>query len=64
MKKYHIKEYHRFEEPNKPTKDQILKDSPTCSKENLGVVLSVIVQKKWKLISIDIKTAFFSWRKH
>ena len=44
-----------FEEP---TKDEILRDSPTCSKENLYVVLSIIVQKKWKLNSIDIQTAF------
>ena len=34
-----------FEEP---TKDEILKDSPTCSKENLLVVLSVRAQKKKK----------------
>ena len=44
-----------FEEP---TKDEILKDSPTCSKENLLVVLSVRAQKKKKLSSIDIETAF------
>ena len=31
-----------FEEP---TKDEILTDSSTCSKENLQVVLSVIAQK-------------------
>ena len=35
-----------FEEP---TKHEILKDSPTCSKENLRVALSVIAQKNWKL---------------
>ena len=44
-----------FEEP---TKDGILKNSPTCSKENLRVVLVVIAQKKLKLNSIDIKAAF------
>ena len=44
-----------FEEP---AKDEILKDSPTCSKENLLVVLSVIAQGKWKLNSIDIKATF------
>ena len=43
-----------FEEP---TNDEILKDSPTCSKENLRVVLSVVTQKKWKPNSIDIKAA-------
>ena len=43
-----------FEEPSK---DEILKDSPTCSKEILRVVLSIIAQKKWKLNSIDIKAA-------
>ena len=44
-----------FEEP---TKDEVLKDSPTCSKENLRVVLSAIAQNKWKLNSIDTKAAF------
>ena len=44
-----------FEEP---TNDEILKDSLTCSKENLWVVLSVVAQKKWKLNSIDTKAAF------
>lgn len=44
-----------FEEP---TKDKISKDSPTCSKENLRVVLSAIAQNKWKLNSIDTKAAF------
>ena len=44
-----------FEEPSK---DEILKDSPTCSKETLRVLLSIIAQKKWKLNSIDIKAAF------
>ena len=39
-------------------KDEILKDSPTCSKENLQLVLSVIVQKKWKMSSTDIKIEF------
>ena len=41
----------------KPSKDEILKDSSTCSKETLRVVLSIIAQKKWKLNSIDIKAA-------
>ena len=45
----------RFEEP---TKDEILKDFLTCSKENLGVVLNVIAHKKWNVNSMDIKTAF------
>ena len=42
----------------KPTKDEILEYSTTCSKENLWVVLSVVAQKKWNLNSIDIKVAF------
>ena len=37
----------------KPTKDEILEYSTTCSKENLWVV-----QRKWNLNSIDIKVAF------
>ena len=44
-----------FEEAKK---DEILKDSFTCSRENLRVVLSAIAQKKFKINSIDIKTAF------
>ena len=34
------------------------KDSPTCSKDTLRVMTSIICQKKWDLKSIDIKTAF------
>ena len=44
-----------FEEPSK---DEFLKDSPTCSKETLRVVLFIGAQNKWRLNSIDIKTAF------
>ena len=44
-----------FEEPSK---DEILKDSPTCSKQTLQVVLFIGAQKKWHLNSIDITTAF------
>ena len=42
----------------KVRKDEILKDSPTYSKENLLVVFSAIAQKKWKLNSLGIKAAF------
>ena len=38
--------------------EQIPKDSPTCSKEALRIVIALIAQNKWKLNSIDIKTAF------
>ena len=33
-------------------------DSPTCMRENLRVVLSIISAKKWQCRSIDIKAAF------
>ena len=33
-------------------------DSPTCSKEGLRVALNTIASHKWKLNSIDVKTAF------
>jgi transposase InsO family protein len=33
-------------------------DSPTCSKESLRIVLTVISSKSWKLHSMDIKSAF------
>ena len=38
--------------------EQIPKDSPTCSRESLRTVMAITAQKKWKLNSIDIKTAF------
>ena len=49
-----------FEEP---TKDEILKDSPTCSKKKMQVVLSVIAQKKWNLNSIEVRS-ISEGRKH
>ena len=39
-------------------KDNIRKDSPTCCKENLRIILSIIVSFKWKIDSLDIKSAF------
>ena len=33
-------------------------DSPTCMRESIRIVLSVIASNKWKLQSIDYKTAF------
>ena len=36
----------------------MLKDSPTCSKEALRIILALIAQKKCKLNAIDIKTSF------
>ena len=33
-------------------------NSPTCDKQSLRLVLSIIMQKKWCINSIDIKTAF------
>ncbi|XP_071821643.1 uncharacterized protein [Apostichopus japonicus] len=33
-------------------------DSPTCDKESLRVIFSIVAQKAWKLKSMDIKTAF------
>ena len=38
--------------------NDIPKDSPTCSTESLRVIISVIVQRKWKINTMDIKTAF------
>lgn len=39
-------------------RDEISKDSPTCSKEALRLILAIIAQKRWKPRSMDIKTAF------
>ena len=36
----------------------IPKDAPTCSSESLRVIISVIAQKKWKVNTMDISTAF------
>ena len=33
-------------------------DSPTCSKESLSLLLSIVSMKKWQCQAIDIKTAF------
>ena len=43
-----------FEETSK----NIQKESPTCSKDSLRVMMSVICQKQWCLRSMDVKTAF------
>ena len=36
----------------------IQKDSPTCAHESFRLIISVLAQNKWKLNSMDIKTAF------
>ena len=43
-----------FEEPE----NDVRKESPTCSKDSLRVIMAIIAQKKWSLNTIDIKTAF------
>ena len=43
--------------------DDIKKKSPTCDKPSLRLILSVIAQKKWKINSVDIKTAFLQGEK-
>ena len=47
-----------FEENQK----DLLTDSPTCSKESLRMILTVLASKKWKCRSIDIKAAFLQGR--
>ena len=37
---------------------EIPKDSPTCLKESLRLILAIVAQKGWKASFIDIKTAF------
>lgn len=39
-------------------KDEIQRDSPTCTMESLKLILAVLAQKGWKPFSMDIKTAF------
>ena len=43
-----------FEEFN----SDIPKDSPTCGTDSLRLILAALVQKDWKMHTIDIKTAF------
>ncbi|CAG2217386.1 unnamed protein product [Mytilus edulis] len=43
--------------------DEIQKNSPTCDKQSLRLILSIIMQKKWSINSIDIKTAFLQGEK-
>ncbi len=43
--------------------DEIPKDSPTCTKESLKLILSIFCQKDWKPHSMDIKTAFLQGEK-
>ena len=37
---------------------ELRKDSPTCQKESLRMVLCIVAAKKWELSSVDIKSAF------
>ena len=39
-------------------KNDVRKESPSCSKDSLRVIMAVIAQKKWYLNTINIKTAF------
>ena len=43
--------------------DEIDKNSPTCDKQSLRLLLSVIAHKKWQINSVDIKTAFLQGEK-
>ena len=38
-------------------------DSPTCSKESLALILSILSMKKWQCQAIDIKTAFLQGKR-
>ena len=33
-------------------------DSPTCSKESVRMMLSILASKRWKCRMLDVKTAF------
>ena len=45
-------------------KDHLQKESPTCLRESLRVIISLSVQQKWSLHAIDIKTAFLQGKKY
>ena len=38
--------------------ENLKKDSPTCSKESLRMLLAIISSNNWKLHSLDVKSAF------
>ena len=42
---------------------EILKDSPTCTKESLRLTLNIISCSEWRCHSIDIKSAFLQGNK-
>ena len=39
-------------------KDHLQKESPTCLRESLRVIILLSVQQKWSIYAINIKTAF------
>ena len=39
-------------------KDHLQKESPTCLRESLRVIILLSVQQKWSLYAINIKTVF------
>ena len=43
--------------------EDLKKNSPTCDKSSLRIILSVMKRKRWELNSIDIKTAFLQGEK-
>ncbi|CAC5386684.1 unnamed protein product [Mytilus coruscus] len=43
--------------------DEIQKNSPTCDKKSLTLILTIIMQKQWLINSIDIITAFLKGEK-
>ena len=48
-----------FEEEN----ENIIKESPTCSRDSLRILTAITAQRSWKLSTIDIKTAFLQGEK-
>lgn len=54
MKKRLLKLYQQLEGLRKIN---ILKDSPTCTKESLRLILTLIVSNRWSCNAIDIKSA-------
>ena len=48
-----------FEEEN----ENIIKESPTCSRDTLHILTAITAQRPWKLCTIDIKTAFLQGEK-
>ena len=48
---------------SKRTLSELRKDTPTCSKESVGIALSIASAKGWNIHSTDVRAAFLQGSK-